>query len=629
MWTQFGNMTRKISSDYARFYTDKLVGDLGIYINREIGIAVSLSKNSSILDWMTNENDSNRKAIAFHELQSFLQIFHDKNGFIALEGSKQVAYLSGKSGLLETEAEGILNSNNTEDAWYFRTMGQTVPYNINIAYDRLLHVTRVWINVKVQEEGRNLGVFGTGITIDSILQNIFSKYQQKGIKSLIINENGQVVLDSDYSKSNLDNSSASIGVNQSVFQYSDDPQFAKQFQDYIAAYNQPTVVQMDKNYYQYAAFAPILNSNWHVVTFFRRSALYTPVNFGFVFSMFLVIVLVLSFVISLIVKRIVTSPFEKLKASLQGKEVHQNHMIYGLERKDEFGELANSIQKMADRIVQSVPVGIFLMDTTRRLIYGNPSFLSQFECESREQFQQWADHDPTSLFVNKDDLVRVKEFFHELKESVFFDVELYSRNQQPFWAEIHLTKVPNQQSGYHYEGILINVQVKKKYEQDLLDLATTDRLTGVFNRHHFEQVVMGELDRYEQLGVACNMIFFDLDHFKCVNDNWGHDVGDRVLVDTAETIRQCTRHSDIIVRWGGEEFAILLPSCSLSEGGHVAENIRLRLESQQHPSAGIITASFGVTQRRNQETYVDWFKRTDQALYRAKQLGRNVVVIDE
>ncbi|QHW31054.1 diguanylate cyclase [Paenibacillus rhizovicinus] len=625
MWAQFGNVTRKISSEYAQFYTDKLVGDLGSYINREIGIAVSASRNSAIVDWMKNEEDGQRRAAAFQELQTVLQVLHDKNGFIALEGSKQSYYMKDRSDGMYIEAQGVLNKANTADAWYFNTLQETPPYNMNIEYNRLLHVTRVWINVKVREDGRNLGVFGTGLTIDSILHNIFSKYQHDGAKSVIVNGQGQIVVDSDSSEAEWDRKE----LNETLFQYSDDPLFTEQAKDYLADAGSPTVIRMDHNHYQYAAFAPILDSNWHVVTFFRKNALYAPVNFKFIVGMFLLIVLVLSIAISLIVQKIFTAPFQKLKASLQGKEAYQNHSIYGLERKDEFGVLANSIQKMTDRIVQSVPVGIFLLDPKGRLLYGNPCFLSQFDCETKEQFQQWAQQERASLFARQEDLDRVQAVVRESLEECFIEAELLSRRQQSFWAEIHLTKVPNQQAGYHYEGILINVQVKKYYEQNLIDMAATDRLTGVFNRHHFEQTAMGELDRHERSGVRCTLIFFDLDHFKCVNDNWGHDAGDEVLVNTADIVRESTRKSDIILRWGGEEFAVLLVDCGLAEGGRVAEEIRLKLANWQHPIAGVVTASFGVVQRSGAEAYADWFKRGDLALYKAKQSGRNRVVIDE
>lgn len=625
MWAQFGKATQRISGDYAKFYTDKLVGDLGSYINREIGIAISVSKNAAIMDWMKNETDGERKAAAFRELQTYLHVFQDRNGFIALEDSKDAYYMNEKSGRLNIEAQGIVSPGNAADAWYFTTLEQTESYRMNIEYNRMLHMTRAWINVRVQEGGRNLGAFGTGLYVDAILQRIFSKYQHDGIMSVIVDQQGRIVVDSVGSNASL----SAAALNASLYQYSGDPSFARQIKDYLAAPGKPAVIRMNHNHYQYAAIAPILDSNWHVVTFFRQSAVYAPVNFSYILVMFLLIAVIMSVAISFIVKRIFTSPFEKLRASLQGKEAHQNHSIYGLDRQDEFGVLAQSIQRMTDRIVQSVPVGIFLLDQDGRLIYGNPCFLGLFDCESKEQFKQWAGRRPSSLFARRDDYMQIQAFLLDAADECFLEAELLNRWQQSFWAEVHLAKVSNAQGGCHYEGLLINVQAKKNHERELRDMAATDYLTGVFNRHHFEQSVMSELDQYDNGGGFCTMIFFDLDHFKHVNDTWGHDAGDEVLVSTAEIVRQCIRKSDIILRWGGEEFAILLLDCGLSGGMRIAEDIRQQLENRRHVRAGIVTASFGVAQRGSLEKYADWFKRADVALYQAKQRGRNQVVADE
>ena len=176
----------------------------------------------------------------------------------------------------------------------------------------------------------------------------------------------------------------------------------------------------------------------------------------------------------------------------------------------------------------------------------------------------------------------------------------------------------------------ITLQVSIMEERRLHELnerlATTDRLTGLFNREMLNQRldnVLAQADRYRE---PLSLILFDLDHFKTVNDTWGHPAGDEVLVQTAQTVKSVIRGADLLIRFGGEEFLILMPNTTEAGAVAAAEKIRGRLAENSHPSAGVVTASFGVAERTIGEEFADWYKRTDDALYQAKKTGRNRTV---
>lgn len=161
----------------------------------------------------------------------------------------------------------------------------------------------------------------------------------------------------------------------------------------------------------------------------------------------------------------------------------------------------------------------------------------------------------------------------------------------------------------------------------LSQLATTDTLTGIWNRRYFEERVGHELikaDRYKQ---PLSVLIFDIDQFKLVNDSYGHLVGDRVLVELCDMARQQTRDSDLLARWGGEEFIMLMPNTGLNEAMAVAEKLRANFASHNFQDAGSITASFGVALYQPGESVDHWISRADAALYEAKQEGRNKVKI--
>ncbi|MBR0574994.1 diguanylate cyclase [Proteiniclasticum sp. BAD-10] len=160
----------------------------------------------------------------------------------------------------------------------------------------------------------------------------------------------------------------------------------------------------------------------------------------------------------------------------------------------------------------------------------------------------------------------------------------------------------------------------------LENIAIRDRLTGVYNRHYFDHILEDEMRTASRGKQPLSMVLFDLDSFKSVNDRFGHYTGDEVLHLAAELASLMIRESDVLVRFGGEEFAILLPRTGEEGAVALAEIIRRKLETTPHPVAGVVTASFGVAQMAEGESFTRWYQRVDDALYEAKRSGKNCVV---
>ncbi|MGX7744900.1 sensor domain-containing diguanylate cyclase [Rhodopseudomonas parapalustris] len=161
--------------------------------------------------------------------------------------------------------------------------------------------------------------------------------------------------------------------------------------------------------------------------------------------------------------------------------------------------------------------------------------------------------------------------------------------------------------------------------QDLARQAATDALTGLFNRMTFNERLDKELARSERSGQPFSLIIFDIDYFKEVNDIYGHPMGDQVLIRLSQTVAASVRRSDLLVRWGGEEFALLLADTDAQAAYETAKKLRLLVAHTIFEQVGTVTASFGVAQvlpGDNAETLV---ARADNALYRAKLNGRNRV----
>jgi diguanylate cyclase (GGDEF)-like protein len=163
----------------------------------------------------------------------------------------------------------------------------------------------------------------------------------------------------------------------------------------------------------------------------------------------------------------------------------------------------------------------------------------------------------------------------------------------------------------------------------LCTLSSRDALTGLANRRHFEAALAAEIDRVARAGEAALLLLLDIDHFKKVNDTYGHPAGDAVLRAVAGSLADCVRPMDTVARFGGEEFAVILPNCEPAFGHTVAERIRAGIHARSVPVApGValqVTVSIGgaFAPKWVRTSGALWIERADQQLYRAKAAGRN------
>jgi diguanylate cyclase (GGDEF)-like protein len=159
-------------------------------------------------------------------------------------------------------------------------------------------------------------------------------------------------------------------------------------------------------------------------------------------------------------------------------------------------------------------------------------------------------------------------------------------------------------------------------------LASTDSLTGAFNRHKFAELFAIELQRTLRYGGGVALIMFDIDHFKHINDEFGHGVGDMVLKEVTQLVRDLIRATDVMTRWGGEEFMILVPRDGREAAVILAEKLRGAIENHCFTGVSKVTASFGVGEYMPGDTLELLCARVDEALYRAKHEGRNRICVE-
>jgi len=160
---------------------------------------------------------------------------------------------------------------------------------------------------------------------------------------------------------------------------------------------------------------------------------------------------------------------------------------------------------------------------------------------------------------------------------------------------------------------------------ELEQAASTDRLTGTWNRRRLEESVRTEMERMARYGHSLCLLLIDVDRFKPINDQYGHAVGDAVLQRLTSLLQAALRKVDALSRWGGEEFVVLCPNTARATAAAVAERLRREVAAADFATVGKVTISVGVAECAAGESWEEWFARADAALYRAKNEGRNQV----
>ncbi|PWE39287.1 sensor domain-containing diguanylate cyclase [Pseudomonas prosekii] len=170
----------------------------------------------------------------------------------------------------------------------------------------------------------------------------------------------------------------------------------------------------------------------------------------------------------------------------------------------------------------------------------------------------------------------------------------------------------------------VNQQLQIQLEENR-KLAETDALTAIANRYRLEKALPQECDRAQRFRQPLALIAMDIDDFKIINDHYGHALGDAALVQVVECLKKQLRDGDLLARWGGDEFIMILPNTALADARAIAEQVRHGLTDLPPVGDYQVTMSFGVVQRFDEEQQTGLLARADQALYRSKVMGKNVI----
>jgi diguanylate cyclase (GGDEF)-like protein/PAS domain S-box-containing protein len=281
-------------------------------------------------------------------------------------------------------------------------------------------------------------------------------------------------------------------------------------------------------------------------------------------------------------------------------------------------------KNFANSVINNLPGIFYLVDERGQLMRWN-SNLEQSLGYSGDELHNMN----LQQLVAQDDIERMQQGCTDtLKDgAASLEVSLISRHGHAIPFFINGIRIEGADTGAAVVGIGIDIRYRLQLEQELRARATTDTLTGAYNRLRMEEALEHEIRKSTRYQTPFAIAMFDVDHFKQVNDTYGHDTGDRVLKQVVAITRQQLREVDLLARWGGEEFMIIASSTTLDEIHNLADRVRAAIAAQHIEGVGHITVSFGVGEYRQGERQKDLLKRVDDMLYQAKDAGRNRVHI--
>ncbi|THF62298.1 diguanylate cyclase [Pseudothauera nasutitermitis] len=306
------------------------------------------------------------------------------------------------------------------------------------------------------------------------------------------------------------------------------------------------------------------------------------------------------------------------------------------------GEVLRNSEERLRRVLALAPTAIVVSDARDgQVLFVNPK-AEEMAGVGAEQLLGGSSAD---FFLLDEDRVRVLQLLNQHGAVNDLEVCLLRASGEPLWAL--LSAMPGEFGGRPavitaISDITARRRIEEELEQarqeleqanqqmrranaELAQAASTDRLTGLANRRRLEEGAEAEMARARRHLDPLSVVLFDIDWFKMVNDRHGHEAGDAVLREVAQRLGARVRASDLLARWGGEEFLLLASATGLAEALVLAEKMRRLIEGEPFPGVGSLTASFGVAEFKPGENFSTLTARADRALYRAKEGGRNRV----
>lgn len=324
--------------------------------------------------------------------------------------------------------------------------------------------------------------------------------------------------------------------------------------------------------------------------------------------------------------------FNKMAKKLKNSQNIIKKYATGLE--DKVRERTRELEEAKNELSKTNASMKRYLDIVDRYIISSSTDLNGVITEVSSAFCSFTGYAKDELIGKKHNIMRhpntPNELYREMWRALRRDetwrgeIRNTTKDGKSYWTHATISPIYNA-SGEKigYTSLRYDITSQKITEE----LSVTDQLTQLYNRLKLKSVFDSEIERASRYGQIFSVIILDIDYFKSVNDTYGHGIGDKTLIDVAKILKENSRATDVVGRWGGEEFMIILPQTDIKAAAEHAEILRAKIEQHRFEAVGMKTSSFGVSSFIEGDTSETIVKRADDALYEAKNSGRNRVCI--
>lgn len=285
---------------------------------------------------------------------------------------------------------------------------------------------------------------------------------------------------------------------------------------------------------------------------------------------------------------------------------------------------AQNERNLLVRALNDSPDCVIITDSDNKIVFVNTSFETLTGYQETEIIGKY----PSILWNESSPEKMIGKESRQSNKHLHFQTRSANRrkNGTSFYVDQSIAHISEASTNVsHYVSFSKDSTDRLLKEHALKDLASRDSLTGLLNRRAGEQLLTQYDEHRKHRGKSVCLTMLDIDNFKKINDTFGHAIGDEVLKAISLTLQNEARSSDHVIRWGGEEFLIIVPDATLAETSVLTERIRISISDQVIGKAGQVTASFGIAELLSSETTASLINRADKALYKAKFSGKNCI----
>jgi len=501
----------KASDDLAFFYSREEVERFDSYMSRDLALVQKIAHSKAVKDWFADEKNEEKRVAAYNEMMDYTDLRERTELFFGIHKSLNEFSIEGDVALKKFQPYSTLDSGDPDDAWYFNLANSDKEYVYNIDAESRSRKWRIWINHKVISDGELVGVFCSGLDIDNAFQSMFSRYEDKNVKGYVINKEGVIQLGSGYTEYHT------AGVERFVQDEVNNPDFDNfinsyldEVSEYFDSSAEPRVGKLSKGVYGYISVAPIINSDWSVVTLFNNNSLYRVSNLLPLFFSLLAAFVLYALASSLLMRRSVLNPLRNLTNSVIKKN-ESDAATFGSTRDDEIGELARAIQaawaqvndeyQRTQLMLDATPLACRLMKRVEggkfELFECNEESVKLFNFKNKKDFmERYFETYPECQTDGSNSIETAQRYFEKAyaEGHCVMDFDYQTIDGEPIPAEVTLVRVR-----YAGEDVVAGyTRDLREHKRMLGDIEKRDNLLNVINSVAEEFLTATDEDKFEE-----------------------------------------------------------------------------------------------------------------------------------